>query len=322
MGQFQSQVNVQPAPAVAGDFASANPRASVLAGPGAIISAAAGLTTGAFAWLDDATHSLASNTADIDSGTPDGFVHREQQALITAFLGASSSLVPGGFPVTLHNAGDFWVANSGTNVAIPGQKAYANYANGLASFAATGSPATGASGAASTIAAGAATVVTGSIANTYNATTGAQGGVLTVTAVTSGALVVGGELTGTNVVAGTQVNSQLTGAAGGIGTYSVNIPQTVASTAITQTYGLLTVGGAVTGAFTLGDVLFGTGVSAGTVITAFGTGVGGAGTYIVNLTQTVASEAISAYSNVETGWFCRSFGQPGELVKMSSYSLG
>ena len=31
---FQQQVNIMPAPAVAGDFASANPRASVLNGPG------------------------------------------------------------------------------------------------------------------------------------------------------------------------------------------------------------------------------------------------------------------------------------------------
>jgi len=51
---------------------------------------------------------------------------------------------------------------------------------------------------------------------------------------------------------------------------------------------VLTVGGAVTGTFYIGMILTGTGVTAGTTITAFGTGTGGAGTYFVDRTQTVA----------------------------------
>ena len=56
----------------------------------------------------------------------------------------------------------------------------------------------------------------------------------------------------------------------------------------------LTVGGVVTGTFAVGQILSGTGVTAGTVITALGSGAGGAGTYTVSISQTVASTSISA----------------------------
>lgn len=56
----------------------------------------------------------------------------------------------------------------------------------------------------------------------------------------------------------------------------------------------LTVGGTVTGNFAVGQTISGTGVTAGTIITALGTGTGGAGTYTVSISQTVASTTISA----------------------------
>ena len=70
-------------------------------------------------------------------------------------------------------------------------------------------------------------------------------------------------------------------------------------------------------------MLTGTGVTAGTVITALLTGTGGAGTYVVSPSQTVGSTAINVSANqVETKWFARSTGAPGELVKISSWPLG
>lgn len=63
--------------------------------------------------------------------------------------------------------------------------------------------------------------VTGSIATT----------VLTVTAVGSGTLVVGQVLTGTGITADTRITALGTGT-GGVGTYTVNISQTVASTTV------------------------------------------------------------------------------------------
>ena len=46
MTGFQKQVNLTPAPAVAGDYASANPHVSVLAGPGGLVAGVGGVTVG------------------------------------------------------------------------------------------------------------------------------------------------------------------------------------------------------------------------------------------------------------------------------------
>jgi hypothetical protein len=62
---------------------------------------------------------------------------------------------------------------------------------------------------------------------------------------------------------------------------------------------ILTVTSINSGAIALGQSLSGTGITAGTTITAFGSGAGGnvneTGTYTVNINQTVASTTISAY---------------------------
>src|SRR5581483_1789356 len=101
---FQKSVNTQPAAAVVGDFASANPRSSVLAGPGGLIAGPNGLIVGRFAWLSfsgvDANDApaVANNNG---AGVVAGFVHREQQALITTYLAESGLAIPAGFQVTL-----------------------------------------------------------------------------------------------------------------------------------------------------------------------------------------------------------------------------
>lgn len=315
-GSFQTHTNQMQAPGIAGDFASANPRFSALstqyynqtgfqAGP-------LGLTVGRFAWLDKSTYSIASN---FGSGVPNAFASRcDMNGLITQYLNAYTMTIPAGFPAgNLFDGGDFWIVNSGTTEAVPGMKAYADNTTGLATFALTGAPTTGGSGDASSIAAGTASV-TGSITNN----------ILTVTA--GSGLKIGGILSGTGVATGTQLINQLTGTAGAAGTYTVTPrEQTVASTTISETFGTLTVGGTVTGTFAVGQTVSGSGgggVTAGTNITALGTGVGGAGTYIVNLTQTVTSSTIISTTNTETGWYCRGFALQGEVVKISSRSNG
>lgn len=314
MAGFQSQVNTVPAPGVVGDFASGNPRATVLAGPGGLVAGVSGAYVGRFAWAvnpDDADGAPAYVNS-YGTGAVTGFVHREQQALITVYLDEATLLVPAGFPITLFDAGDFWVKNDGATTAYPGQKAYANFADGKATFAATGSVTTGGS-ATGTIAAGTASV-TGSISDDT----------LTVTVVGSGVLYPGGTLSGTNVASGTKIVRQLTGTAGGVGTYAVSIAgQSATSTTISETYGLFTAASGLTGVFGVGDILTGSGVTSGTTISALGTGTGGLGTYIVDPTQTVGSTAISvAAINVETKWYARSTALAGEIVKISSYALG
>ncbi len=313
MTGFQSAVNVMPAPATAGDFASANPRAVMLAGSGELKAASGGVTIGNFAWVDQETGLVSNN----GTGVPDGFVANEMQAQITQWLGSNTMLIPSGMPVTLFKAGDFWASPS--TQTIPGQKVFANYATGAISTGTAGSPPQGASVTAA-IAAAAATSVTGSIApsNTpdgrYGVTT------LTVTAVGSGTLVNGATISGSGVVTGTTIVSQISGTAGGVGTYEVSIPQVVASTTITAAYGVLTVSAVGSGALGVGDVLSGSGVTAGTFITQLGTGAGGTGTYYVNASQTVASETITATNAVETNFYVHSFCAAGELCKISSWS--
>src|SRR5216683_3602886 len=316
---FQKSVGTQPAPAVAGDFASANPRSSALAGPGGFIAGPNGLVVGRFAWQSMAVVDSNDAPAQVNntgSGIVTGFVHREQQALTTIYLAESSMLIPAGFACTLMMGGDFWAQNDGTTLAQTGMKAYANYADVKVTFAVTGSPGT-ASGTASSIAASTGSF-TGSIADD----------ILTLTVISSGVAVPGGTISGTGVATGTQIVSQLTPllpgeAVGGIGRYVVSIPeQTVASTAISETYATLTVGGTVTGTFGVGDTLTGTGITVPTAITALLTGVGGAGTYVVNVNTVVSSTTITAGTTIETKWFARSPGLPGELVKISDQPLG
>lgn len=317
---IQNQVNGVPAPGVAGDFASANwNRYSVLSGPGGLVAGVSGVYVGQFGWLSQQSidpDNAAQIVNSFGTGAPDGFVSRpDSPAIIVIYLADSTMLIVEGQPVPLHSGGDFLVTNNGATQALVGQKAYASLVNGQVSFAATGSP-NAATSTASAIAPG-----------TWSATGSISGNVMTVGAVTGTyGVAIGATVTGTNVVAGTTVVSQLSGSNGGAGTYALSIPeQTVASgTALSGTFGVLTVGGTLTGTFQVGGVLStGAGVTAGTTITAGSaqntnfTGAGGAGTYAVNLTQTVASEVMDFTTNVETKWIARSSGSVGELVKMS-----
>jgi hypothetical protein len=317
---FQTAVRLQPAPGLPGDFASANPRASVLAGPGALVTGAAGLTVGRFAWVDP-TGTFASNQG---TGLPAGFVHRSLgQALITQYLGETANLIPSGFECTLHQEGDFWAMNDGPNTAFIGQKVYAQFGSGKVTTGATGAAPQAASVTGS-IAASTASVTGSIIPGTEGAagTESASFGLLTVTVVGSGVLVPGETLAGSGVVTGTTIIQQLTGTTGGVGTYMVTNPQTVSSGTITGAYGTLTVTAVGSGALSVGDVLAGSGVTAGTTVTGFGTGVGGLGTYFVGTTQTATSTTITAAGGVETKWYVGSIGAPGEVIKITTWPQG
>lgn len=312
---FQTQVYNQPVQAFAGDFCSVNPWWSFDAGPGGLVAGAAGLTIGRFAWTFPPVDSNGTNQIALNAGVGpvSGFVHRAQQGLNTTFLSNAGNLIPQGLPVTLMTGGDFWVVNDGATEALLGQKAYADFANGKVRFGATATPIAGAAFTAS-IADNSALSFTGSIA----------GDVLTVTAVGSGTIVNGAILSGSGVASGTKVGAQISGTAGGVGTYYVNIgEQTVASTTITGTYGVLTVTAVGSGTLGVGQVIAGSGVTTGTAITALGTGAGLTGTYIISPAQgTVGSEAMTSVLDVETKWVAMSTGLAGELVKISSQPLG
>ena len=316
-------MNVVPAVAVAGDFASANQYFNYDAGPGGLVAGAAGVYIGRFAWTSapvdgDGTYAVVNS---FGSGSIAGFVPRLQQGLITAFLADASMLVPPGYQMGLMIGGDFWVKNDGSAQALPGMKAYANFADGKATFAATGSTSS-------------ATATSWSIsAQTSTITGSVSGNILTVTAVSGtygvaiGALLTGGTITNSYVLS--QITPLLAGeAAGGIGRYYVSVPEQSAATYIGLSFGLLTLTTVSVGTFVVGALLTGAtaGVTAGTTITQLLTGTGASGsTAIVNLTQTSASGSqgnLSGTTNVETKFVCMSSGLAGELVKISSQPLG
>jgi hypothetical protein len=131
MSGFQAKVNQQPNPAVPGDFASANPNASVPAGPGAFVAGASGANVGNFGWAD--ANGLVTNAG---SGAPTGFIARDTQALIVTWLAQSSMTVQPGYAVTLMSAGDFWAQTLTT--ATVGQKVFASNTTGAIETGAAG----------------------------------------------------------------------------------------------------------------------------------------------------------------------------------------
>lgn len=316
-GLGQTQVNVVPAPGIEGDFANANPRFAAVSGPGGFVAGVGGVIAGRFCWgvpgaLDvDSGPQVVVNSG---SGAPIGLVWRGMQGLIPNPLVQpnASMVIPQGFMVTPMNGGDFWVKNSGTTQAVFGQKAYAKYADGSISFAATGAPST-------------ATASSWSIsAQTFSVTGSITGNVLTVTAVGSGTIYPGAAISGTSVTTGNTIGAQLSGTAGGVGTYSTTIAeQTVVSETISGTYGLLTLTTVATGTFGVGDTLTGTSVAAGTVLTQFITGAGGSGsTAAVNNTATASAGTLTGALNYETKFIAMSGGLAGELVKISDHANG
>src|SRR4051812_37924461 len=118
---FQGQVNNQPAPGEGGDFYGVNPRVIELAGPGQYVAPAGGLIVGNFCWADPDTGAVSQSYVP---GNALAFLHRENNALITDFLGIATLVVPAGFPITLFSQGDFWAKfkNSG----VPGDTVYAD----------------------------------------------------------------------------------------------------------------------------------------------------------------------------------------------------
>lgn len=319
---FPNQVNVQPGVAVEGDFCDTNPRYTVDAGPGGMIAGPAGVVVGRFAWataLSIDTDNTPVSVSNFGTGLPTGFVHREQQGLNTTYLAEAAMTVPQGFPVTLFNAGGFWVRNAGTTQAQPGQYAFANFSDGRVTFA----PGTQAGiGITSN---GNAASVTGTIASaSINFSGFISGNILTVTGSVSGVIAVGGTLTGgTGTAAGTQIVGQLSGTPGGVGTYALNISeQTVNngsnSVIFTETYGILTVTVLTSGVLGVGDVLTGTSVALNTTVTALLSGSGGTGTYIVNISQNIGSSALVGQTNIQTKYQAMSAGTAGELVKISN----
>lgn len=121
---------------------------------------------------------------------------------------------------------------------------------------------------------------------------------LTVISVSSGTIAIGQSLYGIDVLPQTVITALGTGT-GGVGTYTINTSQTIASRSMSSaTVGALvtatiagtvmTVSAVASGVLHVGQTISGVGVTLGTIITALGTGTGGVGTYTVSVSSTVA----------------------------------
>lgn len=220
MTGFQKQTFQRYAPAQAGDFASANARWNVLAGPGALVAAAAGVVIGRFAWaaslgstdIETGETDFYQTVSNGGVGLPTGFVHRETNALITTFLAEAGYTILGGNPVTLFSGGDFWAKNDGASATAAGQKCYAAYADGRITTAATGTPPSNAG-------------ITANTASTNQ---------LTVTANTGAPIAVGQPISGAGIPTGTYILALGTGT-GGAGTYTMSAAATATATGVTVT---------------------------------------------------------------------------------------
>jgi hypothetical protein len=222
---FPTFVNRHLAPGVTGGFASMNPRAVVLAGPGAMRADDTDeVIVGYFAWGVPAT-GIAHGAEQSNSFL--GFVANEGQTVITDFLGVARLAVQAGFPVTLYSHGDFWAfvnATSGAAVSI-GDSIFAD--------ATTGEPVTddasGANPDTGFVAATAAPANPSSTAASLAAT-----GVLTVGATLTGTIEIGDgnsvHVTGANVPDNVFITAQLTGSAGSTGTYATTSRGVVVTT--------------------------------------------------------------------------------------------
>ncbi len=217
MAGFQKTVNTYSSPAVEGGIASGNPIINYVAGPGALVSGANGVSVGRFAWATALTagdtpervDSSATLVADGLARAPSGFIFNQQQGNFTALLQESGMTVLPWQNVEMATRGDFWVKlllNGGSR----DQKAFANLQDGSVTAAAAGS----------TIAANAGTA---SFATN----------VMTVTVAPATALKVGDAITGASIPANTFIKAFGTGT-GGLGTYTLTTaPGTLSAQAFT-----------------------------------------------------------------------------------------
>lgn len=163
-----------------------------------------------------------------------------------------------------------------------------------------------------------------------------SGTTLTVTAVTQGTISASQSLFGLGVTNETVITGQLTGTTGGVGTYSVNLSQTVTSTLMnsaavasvltaSMSGTTLTVTGS-TGTLYPGQTIQGDTVTANTMITALGSGtvlshtIASAGTnYAVNDTVTVLG---GVYGTTPATYTVTAIGGSGAVTTLTQTNSG
>jgi hypothetical protein len=122
-------------------------------------------------------------------------------------------------------------------------------------------------------------------------------GNLTVSTLSAGSIQIGSYISGPNIPAGAQITSQLSGTPNGVGVYGLFVREgVISSEAMTDSYGVLTVGSVSSGTVAVGQQVTngargsGNNILAHTAIEANLSGSGAGSTWVVDLAQTVAAE--------------------------------
>jgi hypothetical protein len=183
--------------------------------PGGYVVGDANVRIGYFAWGADDGKVYSTLAAATAAGHPVlGFVGRQPNipaAMITAFLGEAIMTLQLGREVTLLSAGDFWINLPAVDT---GDAIFAVATTGAPSLVDDASTEPTGFVGASQSKVNAVTAATTTIA--------ANTGVMTIATLNSGVVEAGQRVTGTGVPFGTFIVRQLTGAAGGAGTYQTS----------------------------------------------------------------------------------------------------
>ena len=179
-------------PGVAGDFAGANRRASLVDGSWEYVASPGGLIVGTIGWANPATKQI---TNYYQTPAAACFIHRESQGSITQFLGIATMSVLGGARPIGYVAGEFWGLFAGG--ATAGDKVYANAVTGALTAAPHGNAIVG-------------PITSASITS----------GVLDVLTISGTPLAVKQIIAGVDVPPGTYIASLASGS-GGTGTYNL-----------------------------------------------------------------------------------------------------
>ena len=118
-----------------------------------------------------------------------------------------------------------------------------------------------------------------------------------------------------STAAGITIGASITSASTGLAVTGLRLIDGLTASSATSTISgntFTAVGAVSSGAFTVGSVLSGTNVVAGTTIIGYGTGTGGTGTYLVNTPQTVTSTTITGIAGTN-GIPRIPFGQAGTI---------
>jgi hypothetical protein len=119
-----------------------------------------------------------------------------------------------------------------------------------------------------------------------------EGAHLYVTSVSSGSIEIGGMVSGAGLAAGAQIIEQLSGTPGGPGEYAFenSYGQETTPEAMTETYGLLTVGSVSSGAVAVGEKVTGADIPSLTAVDANISGAGPGSTWVVNNALSVTGD--------------------------------